>query len=69
MKFLGAVLLSIPIGFALGSCMRRSEWLKDRHKQVFGYWCEKSGGRNFRLDGWYVHCEYTVDKKGNVIWP
>lgn len=53
----------------MGSCMRNTTWVRERHEEIFGYWCKKQGGVNYRMEGWTVHCEFKVDKHGEIIRP
>lgn len=70
MRLVWIMFVSLMIGFMLAAMVRSTEWMKERNKRIWGWFCEQTGGENFSMKGnWVFECEYTVDKRGKIIKP
>ncbi len=65
------MILFIVIGFALGTIVRKNaDWVGERNKRIYGWLCNATGGQDFRMkSNWQFECDYSVDKRGNIIRP
>lgn len=68
-SILYVMLLVFLLAFFLATQARKTDWIKERDDQIWGYLCRATGGENFRMDGWTAICEYPPSKKKEIVWP
>lgn len=69
MRLLGLLILAFVLSFAMASVFKNTSYWRERQKQIYTWFCGARGGELIDYSAWHFTCEFTVNKKGEIIRP
>lgn len=69
MRIVAGLLFGGVVGIMLATCVRNTEWVKERNRKIYETWCVNSGGKPKAMKTWSFECEFKTDDKRKIIKP